>query len=195
MLTACSAVRCWSEAKDKMVGTSTNCSAICGSRRSRSTKRGWMMSFEIVGTSITCSTGNCVSRDLKKWCTSCSPSCGTGSSRICTKGRWRPRAPRCAAAPAPAAQGPRLAATLRCLRQTARSTPHPRPLPSSTCRSLPRLWQSSVPVGQCGGSLLEEPQASLLSLPCGPPCQRDQQACQSLKPYSQKMSHREKATL
>ena len=102
MLTVCSTVCCWSEAKDKIVGTSTNRPTICGNRRSRSTKRGWMLH---------------------------------------EKGRWRPHAPRCAAVPAPVAEGPRLAlaATLRCLRQTARSTPHPRPLSPSTFRLWPRL--------------------------------------------------------
>ena len=84
MPTVCSASCCWSREGDKTVGTSINCSAICEWRRSRSTKWCWILSCEILGTSMTNSTGNCVSRDLKK-CSSCSPSCGTGASRICTK--------------------------------------------------------------------------------------------------------------
>ena len=61
MLTICPAVHCW-KIKDKTAGTSTTCSTTCGRR---STKRGWMMSSGILGTTITCTTGNCVSRDLK----------------------------------------------------------------------------------------------------------------------------------
>ena len=61
MSTICLAICCWSEARDKTVGTSTNCSVICGRRKSRSTKRCWILSCEILGTSVTCS-GNAVSR-------------------------------------------------------------------------------------------------------------------------------------
>ena len=46
---------------DSIVGTSTNCSAICGSRRSQSTNRCGILSCVILGTSITCTTGFCVS--------------------------------------------------------------------------------------------------------------------------------------
>ena len=127
MLTICSAVCCMSEAKDKTVGTSTNCSAICGKRRSRSTKRGRMMSFEIFGTSMTCSTGNCVSRDLKN-CTSCSPAATQEHRESAQRSRWRPPAPQCAAATAPAAESPRLA-----LAATRRQAHLRRPRKSTQC--------------------------------------------------------------
>ena len=133
--------------------------------------RGWMIFSAILGTSTTCSTGNCVSRNLKKR-TSCSPFCGTGAPRICTKGRWRPRAPQCAAAPTPAAEGPRLAlaATRRQahLRRQGKSTqclppgewdapergrvvllvPTPRPLPSSVSVELKGACTQQGPCGR-----------------------------------------------
>ena len=81
----CSTESCWSEEKDTTVGTSTNCSAICGAL---STVRQQREGNEISGTSMTCSTGVCVSMSLKmlKMSTNCSPICGTGASRICTNG-------------------------------------------------------------------------------------------------------------
>ena len=44
-----------------------------------------ILSVEILGTAITCSTGDCVSCIFMN-STSWSPVCGTGTSRICTKG-------------------------------------------------------------------------------------------------------------
>ena len=58
----CSTVCCCSKAKDTTVGTSTNCSAICGQRK---TERGWILKLEILGTAITCSTGVYVSTSFK----------------------------------------------------------------------------------------------------------------------------------
>ena len=63
------------------VGTSTNCSASCGSKR---TVRCGMASCEILGTSINCS-GTELSKSLST-STSWSTICGTGTSRICTMG-------------------------------------------------------------------------------------------------------------
>ena len=79
----CSAVDCWSEEKDITVGTSTNCSAISGSL---SIEREQRDGDEILGTSITCSTGVCVSTSLMM-STSCAPACGKGTSSICTHGK------------------------------------------------------------------------------------------------------------
>ena len=77
MSTICSTFR-WT------VGTSINCSAFCGRRWS--TKRCGILSREILGTSVTCSTDVCVSMSFKI-SASCSPICGTGISRICTNGQ------------------------------------------------------------------------------------------------------------
>ena len=52
----CSTESCWSEEKDTTVGTSTNCSSICGAL---STVRQQREGNEISGTSMTCSTGVC----------------------------------------------------------------------------------------------------------------------------------------
>ena len=58
--TICSAIGCLR--KYKIIGTSANCSAICGRRKSRSIKRCWIRSGDL-GTSIT-SSGTAVSRCL-----------------------------------------------------------------------------------------------------------------------------------
>ena len=52
MEASCSAVRCWTGAGDKIVGTSINCSTTCGSLR---TAREGHEDEEIMGTSETCS--------------------------------------------------------------------------------------------------------------------------------------------
>ena len=80
MSTICSAIGCLR--KYKIVGTSANCSATCRRRRSPSTKRCWILSCEILGTSITCS-GNKVSRILKT-SNSWFP-IYTRASRVCTE--------------------------------------------------------------------------------------------------------------
>ena len=63
------------------VGTSTNCSAICGSQRA---ERSGMGSSESLRTAIPCSTTAVSS--LLNTSISWSPVCGTRASRICTKG-------------------------------------------------------------------------------------------------------------
>ena len=73
--------------KNKKVGTSTNCSANCGSRTE---VRGGMSSTKILGTPKTCSaTGNSESRQ-RRTSTSCSPISGTGTSRDGKNGALSP---------------------------------------------------------------------------------------------------------
>ena len=67
-----------------MVSTSTKCSAVSVERRSQSTRRCWIVSCEILGTSITCS-GKTVSTNLKTSSRSFVICC-TGASRVCTEG-------------------------------------------------------------------------------------------------------------
>ena len=55
MLTSCSTFRC-NEEKDTIVGTSTSCSASCGSRTG---VRAQSSSMRILGTSITCTKPGC----------------------------------------------------------------------------------------------------------------------------------------
>ena len=78
MPTICSAMR----KGDRTVGTSTICSADCGSGirgRERHEKQ------EILGTSITCSV---IGRSrIRKVSVTFSTGCGTRASRICTKGQ------------------------------------------------------------------------------------------------------------
>ena len=164
------------EEKDTIVGTSTNCSAVwCFMGAKRNTGR--RDDLDILGTlpakSKALSTATSWSQTAAQ--------VHRGSAR---RDRSRRRAPRCAAAPsqeAHAARPDRSAATLRCLGQTARSTPLPQPLPPSTCRSWPRHWQFSVPVGRCVVVRLCQShcdghpcilqvctEASLPSPPCGP---------------------------
>ena len=64
-----------------IVGTSTNCSAVCGTER---TVRGQRRGVEILGTSMTCS-GTKESRAVRND-NSWSTICGTGASRICRRG-------------------------------------------------------------------------------------------------------------
>ena len=80
----CSVVGCCREEKDTIVGTSANCSAFCGGRRSTKNACG-IGSREILGTATTCSTsaGAPISR---KRSTTRSPNCGTGTSSVCTHG-------------------------------------------------------------------------------------------------------------
>ena len=80
---SCTAVRCWRTATYKIVGTSTNCSAICSAL---STVREQREGVEIEGTSITCSgrTGSSTPRifSTSNWSTIC----GMRASRTCTTG-------------------------------------------------------------------------------------------------------------
>ena len=77
----CTTVCCWSKAGEKTVGTSTNCSTTCVSRR---TAREGHIDEEILGTLITCSaTGRSMRR---KNSSALSTICGIGASRICTYG-------------------------------------------------------------------------------------------------------------
>ena len=81
---------------DTTVGTSTNCSAVCGSLRTLREQR----DDEIFGTAITCS-GIGVSR-CKSEATSC-PICARECPESEPWARRRRAAPRCAAGPAPVA--------------------------------------------------------------------------------------------
>ena len=131
------------------VGTSTNCSGSCGSKR---TVRCGMASCEILGTAMTCS-GIAVSKSLRtstSWSTICSTgasrsSTGTGTkdsiicSAVCC---WiRSCGPR--GSTRPVGRVPHLP------HRTARRTPCPRPHWSSTCSTWPP-WSlpCSVPVGR-----------------------------------------------
>ena len=75
MLTFCTTVRCNDE-YDMIVGTSTNCSAVCSAKRTR--RRQGRAGDEILGISMTCSgirTSSC-----RHTSTSWSPICGTRTS-------------------------------------------------------------------------------------------------------------------
>ena len=74
MSTICWTISCWSEERNNTVGTSTNCSAVCGARRTVRAARGGRT---ILGTSITCSATR-KSRGARK-STNCSTICGTTS--------------------------------------------------------------------------------------------------------------------
>ena len=78
----CSAMR----KGDRTVGTSTNCSADCGSGTKKRDGHGEQ---EILGTSITCSA---IGRSrIRKVSVTFSTTCGTGRSRICTNRASSPR--------------------------------------------------------------------------------------------------------
>ena len=78
MSTVCSIIRC-NEENDTIVGTSTSCSASCGSRTE---VRSGMNSTKNLGTSITCSaTGMSASRNWST-STSCHTISGTGPSSV-----------------------------------------------------------------------------------------------------------------
>ena len=82
MPTICSAMR----KGDRTVGTSTNCSADCGSGIREREGHGEQ---EILGTSITCSA---IGRSrIRKVSATWSTICGTGRSRICTNGQTVPK--------------------------------------------------------------------------------------------------------
>ena len=81
MPTICSAIRKAMRVGERTVGTSTNCSADCGSGTRERDGHGEQ---EILGTSITCSATGRSKRRKKSIAQS--TTCGTGASRICTNG-------------------------------------------------------------------------------------------------------------
>ena len=81
MSTICSAICKAMRVGDNTVGTSTNCSTVCGSGTK---ERAGMTSVRILGTAIWRSGTRNASNT---WSTNC----GTGVSRICTNGASSPR--------------------------------------------------------------------------------------------------------
>ena len=118
--------------KDTTVGTSTNFSAFCGSLRNfREEREG----YEVLGTAVTCSgtTGaSCQGSSARPT----GPSSAARVHQETAPGEQRRAAPRCAAAPTPAAEAPRESRAAREEEQTPRRVVHLTFLLPGPCRAL-----------------------------------------------------------